>query len=153
MLYFKLGGKSKLSIWWITPLLALISGLVILAVVPLDWPSLTYTLLFLILTWIGSPCKLLIGNDFNSSDLILPTTRWYFNMSTKTCLFLGLNKFRSSLLGTLANASSVGAKMVNCSPSSRVFTSPPASKDLIRVLKLPVDLATSMRFLPQYLPV
>ena len=103
------GGRSTPSITRITPLLALMSTAVTLALLTLTLPPLT-------VMRTDAPCTVGTLRPFSLTTAAAKTlslTTWYVRMLTSYALLAGLSKVSTVPAGNLAKAALGGAKTVN----------------------------------------
>src|SRR5271165_3753355 len=123
------------SMTWITPLLASMSVLVTFAPPTVTLPAST-------LMGSSLPFKVLALVVVRSAAINLPGRTWYVSTATSFSLFSGLSRFSTVPAGSLAKASSVGAKTVKGPLPFKVSTSPAAFTAATRVLNCPAPAAT-----------
>ena len=118
------------------------SALVTVAPFTITLPSSTFSFSSLPLTVLAELMPA------TSLAIALAGTTWYVRIATSFSLFSGLSRSSTVPAGSLANASSVGAKTVNGPVPFSVSTSPAAFSAAVSVLKLPAATAVStMSFL------
>src|SRR5512141_2392695 len=132
------GGKITASMTWITPLLALMSALMTLALSTMI-PAESMVILTLLPSTVFTDIPF-----FKSEDITSPGTTWY--VRTEVSRVLLAIKASITALGTLAKASSVGANTVKGPGPLNVSTSPAAFTASTRVLKSPAATAVSTIF-------
>src|SRR5271166_5911172 len=128
-------GIRTASMTWITPLLASMSVLMTFAPPTVTLPAST-------LMASSLPFKVLALVVVRSAAINLPGRTWYVSTATSFSLFSGLSRFSTVPAGSLAKASSVGAKTVKGPLPFKVSTSPAAFTAATRVLNCPAAAAT-----------
>merc|ERR1712226_819392 len=122
---------------WITPLLASISAFVTLALLIITPPEPMNT------STSAPSTVLIISWSLRSLEWTEPEATWYVRTAWSSLMFLGSNRWSRTSLGSLANASLVGANTVKGPGPERVSTNCPAFKAATRVERSGVATAIS----------
>ena len=124
---------------WMTPLVQTMSVLTTLALLAITFLPSTSIL-------IGAPwtdIAILPSIFMTSAAIALELMTWYFRIEASLALFSGLRSISTVPSGSLANASSVGARTVNGPSPLRTSTRSAALSAATRVLNDPAATAVS----------
>ena len=132
-------GKMTESMMWMTPLEHSMSVVVTLAPSTMT-PSVPTLMVISAPLTVGTLAPSMVTTVL---AITLPETTWYVRMPVSLALFSGLMSSSTVPAGSLAKASSVGAKTVNGPGDFMVSTRPAAPSAAARVLKVPAPTAVS----------
>jgi len=132
------GGRSTLSMMWITPLLHITSAEVTVAV-------FTFTVLPLMAIVTFAPCNVAGVIPFFRAVLLTdPLTTWYFKMAARSVLFKSCALVIPRVVRAAAKAASVGAKTVKGPVPLRVVINPALVSASAKIVKFAATAVSTM---------